>query len=201
MMILILAMFSFVQAVGGQIFYVNNGYSVWWLMILYLLGGCMHEFSVLKRTPQWIWICIYLMGALLAQSGDRSQMTYFSPAVLLGSMALVALFSVLHFGDWACRLISQIAPLTFGVYLIHTHPLVFNNVIWDNFRFLGALSPALLVTKLMAWAAGIFLVCIGIDGVRNAVFKWIHIGWICEKIEKLILWIGEKISNRLFAKV
>lgn len=200
MMFMLLLMFSFLQAIGGQIFYVNNGYSVWWLMILYLLGGCIHEISLLKKTPWWIWLCIYLVGAVLVQSGDRSLMTYFSPAILLGSIALLALFSRFRFGNRGCKLISKIAPLTFGVYLIHTHPLIFNNIIWNSFRFLGTLSPALLVLGVLACAAGIFIVCIGIDSVRNAVFKWIHINWLCEKMEKLILWIGEKVSGRLFVK-
>lgn len=201
MLLLILFFFSFLQTCGWQMFYTNDGYSFLWLMLLYLMGGCMRKISLVEKIPGWVCALTYFAGAAVAQAGDGHWITYISPAILLGSLAIVSLFSKMKFSRRMSAWIGRAAPLAFGVYLIHVHPLVFQHVLKDRFAFLSEWAN---VPKFILGIAGcsllLFALCMGIEAVRKYLFKWMRMDLICEKLEELLMYIEKKVYNKLLGK-
>ena len=95
--------------------------------------------------------------------------------------------------NWFVKLLVRIAPLTFGVYLIHDNVFI-RNLLWKQ------LIPAKtyydsweFVPVMFGSALAIFTICISIDFLRDCLFKWLRIndridsGW--ETIKKRRPWM------------
>lgn len=198
--VLIFVLFSALQTGFGQIFMTNNGYSVWWLMLLYLLGGCIRRGGWAERFPGWLWGGLYLVCVLIARICGGDMLNYIAPPVLLGSMALVMAFSRLRLCRWQERWISRLAPLTFAVYLIHTHPLVFEYGIMNRFAFLSQLRPGGFVLGLMICVLGLYAVCSAIEAVRRMAFRLLGIDWLCDKLGSFLTNAEEKVDCSLLTR-
>ena len=88
-------------------------------------------------------------------------------------------------------MISFASPLAFSVYLIHTQPQIWDNVIkglFAEFRYLDwwAIIPASLAGAVM-----IYVVCTLIDVVRNGLFRLL-------KVRKITEILVEQIRKMLF---
>lgn len=163
---------------GAMDFYrLNGGYSVFWLLLLYLIGAWLRRDSaVLHRIPGWGIALIYV-GAVgvarlehLADTGLHL-LRYDSPAILLSAAALVALFSRLTVSSSRLRNgLRQLSALCFGAYIVQCHWLVWD---WLKGRFSGlaTLSPLVGLTAVLATALGLFTVCATVDFLRKACFS------------------------------
>lgn len=169
-------------------FFLKFGYSALWLTALYLIGGCIRRFGVPMLLPQWGCVGVYI-GATVAAWGGMLLYTgkvlgdtgalppgdpflqYVSPLILLASLALFLAFRQLRVANRsAAAAIRFLAPASFGVYLIHTNPYLFNGVLKDCLRPLLTLpAPAYLAVAALA-ALGIYLVCSLIDAARLRLF-------------------------------
>lgn len=78
--------------------------------------------------------------------------------------------------------VDRLAGMSFGVYLLHTQPLVFNRIIKDSFTSFCQLPVGLFLLSLCGTTIGIFSVCIFIKYLRVKAF---HIIGIREKIISL----------------
>lgn len=81
-------------------------------------------------------VCNYLINLFLKKpmkgifsDGLVQYLSYTSPFVVLSAVFLFIFFSKLNFGKQTEKIINYITPAALGVYLIHTHPLVFNKLI------------------------------------------------------------------------
>ena len=163
---------------------LGSGYSTLWLMILYLVGGLMSRFEIPAKLSVSKWVALYLlalagsylprMGMLLLKpelwtpANQNLSMQYTRPSVVLTAVALVGLFARLKLPEGMTRLTKALSPHAFGVYLCHTHTLIFQTAIGGQFGFLGT-AP---VWKLLAvlFGATVLIYAVG------TVWDWI-IGW------------------------
>ncbi len=77
--------------------------------------------------------------------------------------------------NWLVRLMVRIAPLTFGVYLIHDNLLV-RRELWHHWLHVQSwLHSWEFVPLLVASTVGIFAVCIAIDSVRDRLFRLLRV--------------------------
>lgn len=189
----------------NDVFVVANGYSALWLLVLYMIGGTIRLYGEELRTYQWMKrhaLPLYLLGTTAAWGlkilGEgRSQgipflfgqtipwnvlYRYNSPAIILSSVALLALFSGWKPGKTACRWIGVFAPATFGVYLIHAHPLVYNKILNGAFIPFVHLTAYVLPFAVVGAAAAIFLACAAIDLLRAKLFSVLKVRESCRAL-------------------
>lgn len=177
------------------------GYSMIWLCALYLFGGCIKitesERKINKKTAFVIFIiCIFITYASTFLDGINKYtflLTYTSPTVLISAVALLVLFSQLKFKEGFKKVISFFSPLAFGVYLIHTEPHVWNEVLLGRFSYLGNKNPALFIMIIFAIIFAIWFACSMIDYVRLKIFKLLHIKKWCTSMDCKL----EKISSSI----
>ena len=98
--------------------------------------------------------------------------TYTSPTVLGAAAFLFLLFRNISMrGDITKRMIKFCSPLSFGVYLIHTHPSVWNNLLSNRFSRFANYSSFFCILLVLFSSVAIFSVCIVVDFLRYALFR------------------------------
>lgn len=178
-------------------FRLNDGYSPIWLMIMYLVGAYMKKFNVGAKMKKWLALLLYVISSLcsfilcvfskkllkIMLGNDISYLSYTSPFVVLSAIFLFIFFSKLKFGKKTEKLINYITPAALGVYLIHTHPLVFNKLMKDIAMPLVNHGTAAMIFGSIAMALAVFIICIVIDLLRIQLFKLIRVNALCKKLD------------------
>ena len=162
----------------NDLFLTRSGYSTLWLMLLYLVGMfCRLHFHPKKRSRLCGAACLAAYGLLsvflplqkrltenkLLASGIENPVylknyAYTSVFIVLSSVALFAFFMRIKVQNKAvCRFISFFSTASFGVYILHTQPLVWANLLQDAFSSFAAFSAPVMVAYCLAAALGIFL--------------------------------------------
>lgn len=180
-------------------FRLNDGYSPIWLMIMYLVGAYMKKFNVGAKMKKWLALLLYVISSLcsfilcvfskkllkIILGNDISYLSYTSPFVVLSAIFLFIFFSKLKFGKKTEKLINYITPAALGVYLIHTHPLVFNRLMKDIAMPLVNHGTAAMIFGSVAMALAVFIICIVIDLLRIQLFRLIRINALCKKLDEV----------------
>ncbi len=180
---------------------LNGGYSVLWLAVLYLVGAYISRYDPLKKWSFPLCFSIFLAFIALtvavrislglvtrpifgSPKGMNLLVSYTSPTITLAAFFLVYSFSKAKFNAVINKIISVLTPLSFGVYLIHCHPIVFSRMqgsftwILQKPTFFGLLS-------VLGISFSIFSVCLLLDWIRFLLFK------VC-KIQQFSTWIEKK---------
>ena len=180
-------------------FRLNDGYSPIWLMIMYLVGAYMKKFNVGAKMKKWLALLLYVISSLcsfilcvfskkllkIMLGNDINYLSYTSPFVVLSAIFLFIFFSKLKFGKKTEKLINYITPAALGVYLIHTHPLVFNKLMKDIAMPLVNHGTAAMIFGSVAMALAVFIICIVIDLLRIQLFRLIRINALCKKLDEV----------------
>lgn len=176
-----------------DIFVLRGGYSCIWLLILYLIGAALHrvmqeDFEIQKsqESPElkkkksgFKFLLGYLLFVFLAFGSaflfgyESKFISYNSPVILLSAICLLLWFQQMSFEKrhWTSRAIQALAPLSFGVYLIHTHPMVWNEVLLNHFAFCGPFPVWKSGIIIIFFALGLYLFCSGIECIRLKIFR------------------------------
>lgn len=184
---------------GNDPFQLAGGFALLWVLALYLVGGCLKlngAASLVKK--RWLFlISLTLVLATWASKfimGDRL-FKYNSPTVFLSSAALLLLFAKFSpKSRFSAVVIGTFAPASFGVYLIHTHPLIWANVLAGRFAGFCRLPLWKLLGLTLTVALAIFIACSAVDYVRLKVFRLL-------RIDKLFSLLGERLQSRLSGAV
>ena len=203
---LMLLLFSLGATMGyayqGDPYSISAGYSVLWLLALYVVGACMRHGKLLEKTPWWAILltavlCIVLLTHfydLLSRNplpefwkNQRKQLLRYTNPLMTGfAICLVALFARLPVRGWAARPVKLLAPLTFGVYVLHVHHVVWIRI-EKAYRPLLKLSPGLLPWAVIGSGIGLFLACAAVDWVRSALFRLLRVRKGLDALERRIL--------------
>ncbi|MBQ1410304.1 MAG: acyltransferase [Oscillospiraceae bacterium] len=202
---IMLLLFSLCGTLGylnqGDPFSIGGGYSVLWLLALYVVGACIRQAGFLRRTPSRRLLALLLLTLAVltllftvVSSSDAPEflhalngrlLDYISPLITLISVLMLLLFSRLRFGRRAQPLIAFFSPLTFGVYIIHVH-----HVVWmplqGLFRPLLKLPGALLPLAVILSALGLFLCCAAVDWLRQQLFRLLHVRQAADGLERVL---------------
>lgn len=185
-------------------FDLDRGYGVLWLVYLYIVGGFIKKHIDLNGKRRFL-ICFGVCTLLnwfgqigitkyavadsnsLVGQAMSSLVSYTSPTMLISAVCLVVYFSKLSFeAKPIIKFIETLAPISFGVYLIHAEPLIWVNVLSGAFDFLASIHPVKLIGGVILISLSIFAVCSFIDFLRNKLFQLLrikqHIGRIEERI-------------------
>ena len=96
--------------------------------------------------------------------------SYISPFILVNSIFLVLLFANLNIKPSIRRIIKFFAPLTFSVYIIHTNPLVWENIILNAFAEVAYYSFIIKILAVLGISCGIYVGLSLVDEIRELLF-------------------------------
>ncbi|MCR5160192.1 MAG: acyltransferase [Lachnospiraceae bacterium] len=188
------------KAISSDFLNLTSGYTFVWLLMLYLAGACIRK----SRFPGWkkgtcvliFFVCVLfswgwkmivedLTRASLGKAVfGRVFMTYTAPTIVLCGAALLILFSKLEIrGRILTAIVRFLAPLSFSVYIIHTHPLIWECVLKGAFRQYSAYGPVQVIPAVLVTALAIFLICSLLDFARLKLFELLRIRKMCVLIE------------------
>lgn len=190
---------------GNPGLFYGDGYNAMWLSALYCSGAFirLHPIPIRKSS---VCLAFYLLGATgffllhsssLFNTGYLSILflrAYVSPFSIVATLSLFLVFKNMDIQrEWLKAIIRFVSPLTFGVYLIQCHP-----VVWKFFCNLGEELIAVHGHPVwMPWAGGLclFIVCACIDWARRQLFRWCQTQRLTDKLAAHLthLWLVVKV--------
>ena len=197
----------------SDVYFTNNGYTVLWISVLYIIGGYIRKYELHKKISNIKCILIYF-GATLVTFGQKIIteyvkfivdgktvneglfIKYTSPTMVICAVSLLCLFAKVDFKDGMKKLTDIFSPFAFSVYLIHTAPFVWSKVMKNRFLTFAEFNPIVMILVVFATAIGIFALCSLIDFVRVQLFKMFRIKELSFKIEGTVAKFIGKIYNK-----
>ncbi len=165
---------------SGDIYHFGGGYSFLWLFSLYIMGGVLRTIPIKQKISKLWFLAVFfalslISVALAAAAGVQGMvLSYTNPLNLASAAVLLLFFRRLEFkGKFSQKCISMLARTSFGVYIIHTSPLIWTYVISGSFARLSGLAAPLMMLSVLGCALGIYALCTGAD-------------WLVEKLLKLL---------------
>jgi hypothetical protein len=196
----------------GDVFRMDSGYSVLWLLIFYITGSYIGKYKVNNyNIIKKIFICfgcivIFYYSTLLCYKLPKKNLyginRYYkafylilkslfierisSVTMILQAISITLFFLQIKYNKYLAKVISFIGPLTFGVYLIHEHDIIRGKIIHDLFNKYAGNLPLNLVIKLtIINGIKIFFICCAIDYLRHLAFTILRIRKICIFLEQV----------------
>ncbi len=177
---------------------VRDGYTLFWLCVLYVWGALIkkHE-NEISVKPRWFALGYLLAVFLTAVSrpmiaiavswtgisvSDNLFVQYDSILVVAMAMMLMLFFLKVRLPRWLGKATGFIAPLSFGVYVIHEQNLIRQYCIQGRFSFLAEQNVVVMILGVLGFAALIFAVCTLIEWGRVLLFKLLRINKLTDKI-------------------
>jgi hypothetical protein len=115
--------------------------------------------------------------------GSNILVNYTSPTIVGAAIMLLMCCLNINFGDIWKKIISFFAPVSFGVYLIHVEPLVWNNIMKGRFADYLELNPIFMAFAVLGTALAIWFICSMIDRIRLEIFKILKVRQLSNNIE------------------
>jgi len=177
-------------------FSLEKGYSAIWLMTLYIVGAWIKKnkiFALLNKAKLFLLLIgSYVATCLLKFTIPALYgiVSYTSPTVVITAVFFVVLFSKFNFPVFINKVIAFLAPASFGVYLIHVQPFIYNNVIKDAFLWIGESSFVLIPFEVIVCALIIMATCLAIEKVRLLLFRVLG-------VNRFASFVGIKIDDMI----
>ena len=158
---LLLALIEYI----GEPFRLVGGYSAFWLLLLYVIGGIMKKTNIFSQIPSFAAaIGIVIINVGLFYLGIKEEYkTFFifgfnldydyslvTPFYVATAILHVVLFSKLKINSLAQKMIHFAVPAAFSVYIANT-----NKILWQNF-VLGDFMQGILTSWSHSSPLGIF---------------------------------------------
>ena len=216
MIILIFSLYSVITknfALGK----IGNGYSVIWLVVLYILGAIINKCEIGKNMkPIKIlvgMIILILITYLVKVYGtnnikfmkdtfnltiDRGTLIdYTSPTILGVAILFIIGFSKMKFKTTSTKIITFGATSAFTIYLLNTHYLVWDNYMLDIFKSNATSSVLEIGYKVIGFSLLFVVGAILIDKIRMLIFKVLRIDKLIEIVSNFLDNCITKVSNSI----
>ena len=198
-----------------DLFATRYGYAPVWLGTLYLLGAYVRKYEPgrsfsKKRLFAWYLGFVLVSWAVrwaiesftLHRLGEMKMgqylMEYSSPTTLGAALMLLMLFSGLQVRQPAVRRFVQfVSPLTFGIYLIHTQPLVWVQILGKRFAAFADNRALVCIPQILLAATAIYLICAVIDAVRVQLFRLLRIRDLSDWLQDRLTALWTRVTARI----
>lgn len=191
---------------------ITNGMDYTWFAALYIIAAYFRKYSI----PNWLTtkrcigayiICSLITGGVRIPLGILSSylgfgytlsglfFRYNSILVMLASVMLFCFFLKLEIKNVKFKkIILQISPLTFAVYLIHDHPMV-RNLLWHSLPMEQWYTSGIFVTLIMMimTTLGIFIFSCFVEKARMLLSKKF-------KMDEIAVWVSESVNKILWGE-
>lgn len=188
----------------SDVFGTNDGYSAIWIMIMYMVGGYIRKYGLCTKgkTNRFLvgyfvmvgiaWLSkltieimtLHILGEVRA---GNYFISYKSPMIFLSAIFLFLYFERITIPSFGKKIIRFFAPMSFSVYLIHGHPLVFSYLMKDAFVEYAHFPLVMEILAIFATSLSINLICYAIDFIRLKLFRWLRIREKIDSFEKKII--------------
>ncbi len=111
--------------------------------------------------------------------------SYTSLSCVLGSTFFFLTFLQMNVKGIIARTSVAIAPLTFGIYLIHEHSWVRDNI-WNYFKPYQYAENKLFIPIILLISLTVFAVCAVFEKVRAMLFKFLRIDYLTDKTAEIL---------------
>jgi len=198
----------FPSSINKDLFYTHTGYSMLWLVLLYMTGAYfkLHFRPQKKALLRTVCVLVYAASCLglafvrfgkeevlLSQGGGyvlyANDYIYTSVYVVAASIALFVLFITINIRNKiAAKIIGFVSGTTFGIYLIHLNYIVFDHVITYRFAEVALLeNPYKMAVGIFVSALLVFALCSACEKVRLLLFKYLYIDKLISLTDKISL--------------
>ena len=208
--VIVLTFFTLYSTIAGRFsdpFNLNNGHSFVWLLILYFTGACLKKYEVVEKVKikYFIWtgiicflitwmfklFCSYGLVPILGNgfySVGNLFIYYLSPTTLGLALCFLGIFGKMHLSSVMQRIVNVIAPLTFGIYIIHEDSYIKELFIIDKFIFVAKLQTWQVTLAVLGYTLFIFIICACIECCRNGIFKLL-------RVRKFAVYVDNKMKD------
>lgn len=176
-----------------DLFKTEFGYSSLWLLVLYLFGAI---YKKIDKTIlcKWTWPIIFLCNFLvlfmkvafyyILNVESTYMIAYTSPLMVMSSIFIIQAFAKSNLNIKLKKFTILCSLSAFDVYILHSHILIFDNIIYDNFKWINALPIITLPFTVLGSAIAIY--CIGVFAyiIRTNLFKVLKIDVLLKCISK-----------------
>lgn len=189
--IALLCFFSIPKSINPYLIPTDNyGYDFGWFICLFLIAGYIRMYGIkffdskIKAVMAYVvsvlcnWGIAAVVGTIARETGtlyDYLDMTYTYNyiLVLFSSLAFFYIFVYVKIEDgFMSKLICRIAPLTFGVYLLHENIGI--RFMWPY--ILGAQTTNIFIVgvcRMILAVVAVFVLGCFVDWIRTAIFKFV----------------------------
>ncbi|MBQ0125616.1 MAG: acyltransferase, partial [Clostridiales bacterium] len=174
-----------------DVFNMKSGYSMLWLLILYFFGAAIKKLELDKKVSPWISAFTYIFSSFLTwmlfRGGNSYLINYISPLMFTAALGIVTFFAGLDIKTKPAKaIIALLSPGSLAVYLIHVHPLI-----WDNY-VKGIAVPYVnhgwfvMVLSVIGTACAAYIVGALFDRLRILLFDLIGLKKLFSKLDDFL---------------
>lgn len=184
-------------SIMGYSFYSGDGHSFFTLLSIYIIARFCGKYIKEIHKATILYICTYMLTLLLVfilfmidyTPTAIRLITYGCPLIILGSVFFFYTFKKIKIQN---NIINKVAPLCFGVYLIHdtTDTRIFIKGFVKQIND-AIENPLLMGLLLITLSIILFIICASIEKIRQIIFTPIING-----IDKQISVVFSKIKNK-----
>lgn len=176
--------------VQNDIFYLNNGFSLVWIIIMYIIGAGIKKFKIGVHKKFLDYILIYFLLSFITvlsrilidnftllmfnkSIGSGLLYTYISPTIFPASIYFFLSFINLKSLNLPKfnNTIVKISKSSLASYIIHVHPLFLKYFITAKFIYIGKSDFLLQIFYTLFIACIIFILSIFIDFLRIGILE------------------------------
>ena len=178
---------------GSHSFISQGGQNLIWMIVCYLLGAYIQSANIPGNAIKWF--ILFVISLVISTT-----INHFIPALNRDYTALFFIFSCIcifisltriHIRSKALNnLLASIAPLSFGVYLFHDHPLLYSFVSRFALRIAYALDFSWISWVLAPCA--IYIIGTSVDWLRARLFRNLGIPQLSKKVDSALTKMTEK---------
>lgn len=192
---------SIIPTITGGEFFLNNGYTLYNFIYLYLLGAYIRKYPIdrssffnkfSKKKVFLIMITVFILCVLLnfliyiiggkienINKGfelisiyiKRGSLAYTNPLIIIQAVAYFYIFTNISIKS---KLINKISRLMLGVYMIHCNDYVTAHI----YKWFGIVdgnhNRMRFIINVFGTAIIIFIVCSIIEYIRQIIFRFIY---------------------------
>lgn len=170
-----------------------NGYTVIWIVVMYIFGNCLREIEITKETAVVSFLTAVASTLVTVASKNlitawnlthkyQFQPNYFfsytAPCVVVCAASLIILFASFKIKKGG-RIFTNLSQKAFGVYLIHTHPLFFAHI-GGVTTAMASYPPAKYVLAFSILVFRVFFTCLALEYARSLLFRLTRINRLTE---------------------
>lgn len=179
----------------------GNNSMMWFIFLFFTAGYIRLYFKAPERNRygRLYFLSAIVLSAIFLAMTFHHYSTHTAPMMTdyhknNGIIFISALLLFLWAASWkapdthAVRWLAAIAPMTFGVYLIHDNALL-RPLIWHRWLNVHSMvhKPE-FIPLMIGWCVAIYLACTAIDAVRDRLFRLLRVN---ERIDRTVCLAGQ----------
>ena len=171
----------------NMVMHDEQGYGIIWMIVVFVIAIYIRRFVPVNIKRRWLYFGIYIGASALTVGGTfllafvynttgrldnfvNYLYGYNSPTVIAASVGLFLFFRALNIrAEGFGKVVLFVAPLTFGIYLLHEHYLLRN--LWiDLWKVDAVFTTPLFILHYVGVVLAVFVIGALVEWLRRLLF-------------------------------